>query len=1209
MAEDFEETSIRQEDNASYIPERNYYEYGYQEVGSVQGLKPLGSLNSNICESCVFYYKNLHKLGLKKTPNTPTCQGHVTEVYKDVKPEDFDDPHDYEILKQNADPVSWAYAEFGFSSYFYQQESLSCSSYKKVLRQGRRCVVTDTPVLMSDGTWKSIQDVLSGDYIVSYDHTDNNIKQGTVTHLFNNGEQEVYKIRLTNGRSIICTSNHPLLKLDLTWYTINDGLCVNDSVAVLDEYDSVRYIAIELIEYVGIRQTWDICVDKYHSFVADGIITHNSGKTTTAVIDILHKAIHNENFKVLIVSPFSSQIDIIFQMIDLYIGNSLNIRDSVTRNVRNPQRRELSNGSFMVGFPIKPGDPTTVDKLRGIEADYIYLDECVPAGTLVSVSKFAVRPVETLTIDTPIFGATNEGVCNGGISALSSRYAENIITLPTPINVLKCTMNHPVFDGENDVEAQYAKYAIVSLYHNDNLNFGRKSIIARLCGYNFGDGWIQKDSRIVGFSGQKEDLEQIVEDLVLLGCKRHKIYERFTENKAKGIAGVCAQFSDTNIFPILSEFCPRGIKTDQLLKVPDFVKNGTDYVKSNFLSGLFSAEATGIKFNSTNRRTPRTIDIRMRSSKEEWIKAWLEEIKQLFTDLGIRTNDVQVIPLEGKYRGELRVCNSKENIDKYIKIIGFCYNAQKTKGANTWRLYRWYESMYNSDNWKRNREILKYSGSPTSVGKILNLARHTITYNRKKANPIFSYYKLCPEELVNYFTWKPGYVRLPIIKSGRKIMPGTKVYNMTSTAGSRFFANGVLTHNCDHIDPEHIEIIMPILLRKNVYLMATSTPKGTKTHWYNWATNKDLGFKELWFIAAENPRWDSEENAQFIGNTTTQSVYSREYDAEFTVSEAGVFRKDLIDAAMQHYTLSSCHPDHTKASIMGVDWNKGEGAHIVIVAWDGDKFKLVNKIVINPDEFKQTTAVGKIIDLNATWKPGWIFVDEGYGSVNIEMLQKHGMVYPDTGLHRKVIAVNMSSHLEINNPANNTRHKKYAKTFMVNNTAKYLEDGLLVLPSSEDTSYQADKTSKQDGSKIGIIQQMRNFEIKRISALGRPIYSQGYEHTLTAYMLAILGFTMKHTKYGDPDTVSVIHDLTNKIGDTFRSNKAAKFFDVSRGFDDINDSSIPRLSKDPEIKGSSHYIPVNVPKNTRESINKEWRRAELGTNKNKFKKGTFRKHF
>ena len=787
------EEAVDVKDFTQYLPERDYKAHGRHLYGTVKGFKAIGPTEGGICDSCVKYYINLHKRGLKNNPNTPPCRGHATRVYDDVI-DQLEDEKSQEILRLSADPVAWAYSEFDFESRFYQNEASSCTAYKKVLRQGRRCVTGNTKVLTQDG-YKEIKEVQLGDLVATLNLKTKKKEFQKVINVFENGIQDIYRVTFSSRKSIECTNNHPFLRhVSLHWQTIEDGLEEGHDVCFLDEStagsneEDISPVKIKSIEFIGKKETYDIEVFQNHNFIANDLVTANSGKTTVSVVDILHKVIFNKNFKVLILTPFMSQIELIFGMIDEFLAKSKNVSSSVISATKNPFRRRFTNNSYILGYAIKPGDPTAVDKIRGSDADYLYLDEV------------------------------------------------------------------------------------------------------------------------------------------------------------------------------------------------------------------------------------------------------------------------------------------------------------------------------------------------------------------------------------------------------------------------------------DFLDPAHIEVVMPITMKDNCYVLATSTPKGTKTHWWRWVTMKDLNFKEFHYISAERPDWN-QDKAEFFGRSSTQAKYSREYDAEFAVAELGVFRKDLVDASLREYDLESIKPDYSKVSIMGVDWNITTGAHIVIVAWDGKKFKLVHKTIINPDEFAQTAAVEKVIELNAYWKPQWIFVDDGAGSTQVELLKRYGMSNKDSKLDSKVIPINMSSNLEIWNPAENVKEKKYAKHFMVNNSVKYVEDGVVMLPISEDTSVTIDENDKSAAVGVGLVQQMRNYEVKRFSSLGRPIYSQGYEHTLTAWMLAILGFTLKNTDFGSPDSKTMITDYSYRVSEGIKRKQEEDITLINRTLESQGPMNVPKVYTDPETNNGRKYIPTNIPNSTKQSLEKQKRPIQEFRSKASYKKGSMRKHF
>ena len=116
--------------------------------------------------------------------------------------------------------------------------------------------------------------------------------------------------------------------------------------------------------------TYDITVDKWHNFLVDGIITHNSGKTWALITLILHRMFTNEDYRILVVTPNISQLDLIFGGANEFLQTSPSLKSPGNRYVKTPQRLiTLPNGSQMIGFV------SGNESIRGQAADMIVIDE------------------------------------------------------------------------------------------------------------------------------------------------------------------------------------------------------------------------------------------------------------------------------------------------------------------------------------------------------------------------------------------------------------------------------------------------------------------------------------------------------------------------------------------------------------------------------------------------------------------------------------------------------------------------------------------------------------------------------------------------------------------------------------------------------------------------------------------------------------------
>jgi len=321
-------------------------------------------------------------------------------------------------------------------------------------------------------------------------------------------------------------------------------------------------------------------------------------------------------------------------------------------------------------------------------------------------------------------------------------------------------------------------------------------------------------------------------------------------------------------------------------------------------------------------------------------------------------------------------------------------------------------------------------------------------------------------------------------------------------------ANFIVLDEADYLADDDLDAILAILAsHPDCGLWVSSTPTGKHNKYYMWSTIKDLGFKEFHYVSAESPSWTDDVD-DFYKRTYNRATYEHEFLAEFGIQEKGVFRNDLLDASIREYEIPKAKKDNSRV-VIGVDWNGSDiGVHITVVEFNGENYVLLAKEIIKAGEFTQHAAIDGIMELDKKYKSDYIYVDAGYGSVQVEMMHKIGLKDPSTKWHTKIKPYAFGAKIEVRDPRTGAVVKKAAKPFLVNITTLQLEQGRLILPKSEDTQVVLDDT-EEGGIQQGLIQQMRNFEVLRYSSTGLPTYSQGEEHTLIAYMLSIVGFVLE----------------------------------------------------------------------------------------------------
>ena len=348
------------------------------------------------------------------------------------------------------------------------------------------------------------------------------------------------------------------------------------------------------------------------------------------------------------------------------------------------------------------------------------------------------------------------------------------------------------------------------------------------------------------------------------------------------------------------------------------------------------------------------------------------------------------------------------------------------------------------------------------------------------------------------------------LKNGSKLL-GLSISPNDPKAGDKargFDATMFVIDEAETFRDKDMEVILALVVSSaETKVMISSTPKGWRKSFYRDCTNKDIGYKEFWWISAEKPDWD-DKMEEGLKIKFSESSYTQEFLADFGDLEEGVFKKKYLDAALQKYDMESISPERDIVHILGVDWNKSAGNHLTILRAEGNNLRLVKKLVIPESEYMQTASVENIINLHREWRFKHIIVDYGYGNTQVEMLKRYGIENPGSGLLTAIKGFHMNQYIDVIDPLTGLPEKKPAKPFFVMQTVKLLEDGNLILPHSEDYGISASDLEEGALENIGLVEQMRNFKVQGYSTLNLPRFSQGYDHTLTAFMLACGGYVL-----------------------------------------------------------------------------------------------------
>lgn len=131
-----------------------------------------------------------------------------------------------------------------------------------------QCFLAGTNIIMSDGTYKFIEDIKVGDYILSYDFTNAIFVPSVVEKIFNHKSSEYCVI----NNKLMVTPNHKL------W--VNDILSLVSNIKRgdflrNDRFEKVYVFDIQKIVPDSKFNTYNLRIKDTHNYLAEGLLVHN----------------------------------------------------------------------------------------------------------------------------------------------------------------------------------------------------------------------------------------------------------------------------------------------------------------------------------------------------------------------------------------------------------------------------------------------------------------------------------------------------------------------------------------------------------------------------------------------------------------------------------------------------------------------------------------------------------------------------------------------------------------------------------------------------------------------------------------------------------------------------------------------------------------------------------------------------------------------
>lgn len=374
-------------------------------------------------------------------------------------------------------------------------------------------------------------------------------------------------------------------------------------------------------------------------------------------------------------------------------------------------------------------------------------------------------------------------------------------------------------------------------------------------------------------------------------------------------------------------------------------------------------------------------------------------------------------------------------------------------------------------------------------------------------------------------------------------------FEMTFSNGStiRFFTSGIrsggkadvvrgqeahviVLDELDYMHTDDLESLYAMLQQTaenqdEKLLIGASTPTGRRETFWKWS--RSARFKEFWFPSYVNPYFSKEDEDEFR-EEYSEMGFRHEIEADWGEDSEGVYPRKYIDLAFSSGVKIATEKDtsddikyksdwryeaevysHKSFHIIGVDWDKyGAGTNIVILEccaenYEDPRFRDRTRVVyreeIKKDEYTLTNAVDRLIQLNNLFDPRHIYVDRGFGEVQVELLHKYGLEHPETQLRKRVVGVSFAENIEIRDPATKQMVKKELKPFMVDNLRQMLEKERIAFASSDDELYL----------------QLISYIVVRTTQTGRPVFEAAGSAGDHAHDALILACYALYANYGE----------------------------------------------------------------------------------------------
>lgn len=326
-----------------------------------------------------------------------------------------------------------------------------------------------------------------------------------------------------------------------------------------------------------------------------------------------------------------------------------------------------------------------------------------------------------------------------------------------------------------------------------------------------------------------------------------------------------------------------------------------------------------------------------------------------------------------------------------------------------------------------------------------------------------------------------------------------------------------------------------LLDNKNVRMIATSTPVAIEGNFKKWCL-EDPEWKDFHYPSTILPHYNEIKGT--LERDYTREDFKLEVLAEFADSNKNIFKTEDIKEASEDYSYVNSRyeleqPQNWIISI-GVDYNEYKnGVQIVVLGFNkynlsNKPFKILKRISLHtisedgiPVKNLQTKAVQTIIQTYNAFDANYVYVDEGHGSMQNEILSKY---FYDIKKHNVFKGVNFSNSYETEDIYTGELKRRRLKVMMVYFLQKRFEMQEISI------------SKKEEPEKYNLlIDQLKSYRIKKFDSREDPVF-EGEDHILDGLLLANFAIIENNDAIFDKKTGTIVASIDKSYAKQFTNS-------------------------------------------------------------------------